>query len=182
MSIKGTNEIHLGEKRGNVNIFSRRKKRCNISQKEEKVLLSTILTVCPIMPKGMLSFIYKERGFPRGASGKEPASHCRRHNRWGFDPWVRTIPWKRTWQPTPVFLPGKSYGQKSLAGYGPSGCKESDVTEKPEQNFGHLNKFTQKIRPRCQLISDFFFTEWNLLLTWTEWLPYYPKVEAKSVA
>ena len=47
----------------------------------------------------------------------------------GFDPWIRKIPWWRAWQPTPVFLPGESHGQKSLVGYGPQGCKESDVTE-----------------------------------------------------
>ena len=35
----------------------------------------------------------------------------------GFDPWVGKIPWRREWQPTPVFLPGESYGQRSLAGY-----------------------------------------------------------------
>ena len=34
----------------------------------------------------------------------------------GVDPWVEKIPWRRTWQPTPVFLPGKSHGQRSLAG------------------------------------------------------------------
>ena len=46
-----------------------------------------------------------------------------------FDPWVRKIPWRRTWQPTPVFLPGESHGQRSLAGYSPWGHKESDTTE-----------------------------------------------------
>ena len=40
-----------------------------------------------------------------------------RHKRCGFDPWFRKIPWKRKWQPTPVFLPGESHGQRSLAGY-----------------------------------------------------------------
>ena len=44
-------------------------------------------------------------------------------------PWVRKIPWRRKWQPTPVFLPGKSYGQRSLVGYNPQGRKESDTTE-----------------------------------------------------
>ena len=38
-------------------------------------------------------------------------------------------PWRRKWQPTPVFLPEKSHGQRSLAGYSPTGCKESDGTE-----------------------------------------------------
>ena len=37
----------------------------------------------------------------------------------GFDPWVRKILWRRAWQPTPVFLPGESHGQRSLAGYSP---------------------------------------------------------------
>ena len=49
--------------------------------------------------------------------------------RLGFDPWVRKIPWRRTWQPTPVFLPGESHGQRSLVNYSPWGCKESDMTE-----------------------------------------------------
>ena len=46
-----------------------------------------------------------ERGFPGGVSGKEPSCQCRRHKRWGFDPWVKKILWRRKWQPTPVFLP-----------------------------------------------------------------------------
>ena len=48
---------------------------------------------------------------------KEPACHCRRRKRCRFDPWVRKIPWRRAWQPTPVFLPGESHGQRSLVGY-----------------------------------------------------------------
>ena len=48
----------------------------------------------------------------------------------GFHPWVRKMPWRRKWQPTPVFLPGKSHEQKSLAGYSPWGCKESYMTER----------------------------------------------------
>ena len=46
-----------------------------------------------------------------------------------FDSWVRKIPWKREWKPTPVFLPGESHGQRSLVGYSPGGCKEPDTTE-----------------------------------------------------
>ena len=49
---------------------------------------------------------------PRWGSGKESACRCRRH---GFNSWVGKIPWRRKWQPTPVFLPGESYGQRSLA-------------------------------------------------------------------
>ena len=47
----------------------------------------------------------------------------------GFHPWVPKIPWRREWQPTPVFLPGESHGQTSLAGYGPRDHRESDTTE-----------------------------------------------------
>ena len=46
-----------------------------------------------------------------------------------FNPWVGKIPWRRAWQPTPVFLSGKSHGQRSLAGYNPWGHNESDITE-----------------------------------------------------
>ena len=46
-----------------------------------------------------------------------------------FNPWVRKIPWKRARLPTVVFLPEKSHGQRSLVGYNPKGCKESDMME-----------------------------------------------------
>ena len=48
----------------------------------------------------------------------------------GLIPWVGKIPRRREWQPTPVFLPGESHGQRSLAGYSPWGCEESDMTER----------------------------------------------------
>ena len=51
---------------------------------------------------------------------------CRSHR---FDLCIRKIPWRRTWHPTLVFLPGKSYGQGNLAGYSPQSHKESDTTE-----------------------------------------------------
>ena len=71
---------------------------------------------------------------PGRLSGKELACHCRRR---GFDPWVRKIPWRRKWQPTPVFLPGKSHGWRSLAGYSPWGHKEPDMTEKLNSKAEH---------------------------------------------
>ena len=48
---------------------------------------------------------------------------CLPCRRLGFDSWVGKIPWRRDWQPTPVFLPGESHGQRSLAGHSPWGCK-----------------------------------------------------------
>ena len=55
----------------------------------------------------------------RCLTGKESACQCRRHRRHEFDPWVRKIPWRRQWQPTPVFLPGESHGQRSQGDYSP---------------------------------------------------------------
>ena len=68
-------------------------------------------------------------GSQHGASGKEPACQCTRYKRSRFDPWVGKIPWRKAWQATPVFLPGESHGQRSLAGYSPWYRKESDMTE-----------------------------------------------------
>ena len=64
-------------------------------------------------------------GFQGGAGGTEPACQCRKHKRCRVNPWVRKIPWRRKWQPTPEFLSGESHGQRSLAGYN----LESDMTE-----------------------------------------------------
>ena len=64
----------------------------------------------------------RENRLPWWLSGKESACRCRRR---GFDPEVTKIPWRRKWQPTPVLLPGKSHGQRSLAGYNLWGLKES---------------------------------------------------------
>ena len=65
--------------------------------------------------------------FPCGSMVKDlpPMQETQRH---GFDPSVGKITWRRKWQPTPVFLPGKSHGQRSLVVYSPLGNKESDMT------------------------------------------------------
>jgi len=52
-------------------------------------------------------------GFPGGASSKESACHYSRGKRYGLSSWLGKIPWSRPWQPTPVFLPGESHGQRS---------------------------------------------------------------------
>ena len=65
-------------------------------------------------------------GFPGHTSGKEPACQFWRQKTHRFDPWVRKIPWRKAQQPTPVFLPGESHGQKSLVDYRPWSHKESN--------------------------------------------------------
>ena len=63
---------------------------------------------------------------------RNPPASVGGNKRFGFHPWVGMIPWSRVWQPTPVFLPGESHGQRSLVGYSPWGCKESDTAEVTE--------------------------------------------------
>jgi len=73
-----------------------------------------------------------ETRIPRWCSDKESACLGRRHR---FNPRVGKIPWRRKWQPTLASLPGKSHGQRSLAGYSPWGCKESNMTKRQPGNF-----------------------------------------------
>ena len=57
------------------------------------------------------------------------------------DPWVGKIPWRRKWQPTPVFLPGKPHGQRSVASYSPWGCRRVG------QSFVTIEQTTSKVWP-----------------------------------
>ena len=76
-------------------------------------------------------------GFPWWLSGKESSCQCRRR---GFNPWIGRIPWRRKWQPTPVFLPGKSHGQRSLAGYSPWGRRVGhNLASRQQQQQQHVD-------------------------------------------
>ena len=88
-------------------------------------------------------------GLLRWCSGKESALQCRRH---GFYPQVGKISWSGKWQPTPVFLPEESHGQRSLAGYSPRGHKESDMTE--HTHYAMLPSY--ETIPTSQSLIDFF--------------------------
>ena len=79
-------------------------------------------------------------GFPGGSVVKETTFQCRKCD--GFNPWVRKIPWSRKWQPTPVFLPGESHGQRSLVGYSPWSHTESDMTERLSTQHTHTRMVT----------------------------------------
>ena len=69
--------------------------------------------------------MYRYLGFPSGLVVKNPLQ-CRGRR---FNPWLRKIPWRRSWLAALVFLPGESHGQRSMAGYSPWGHKELDMTE-----------------------------------------------------
>ena len=76
----------------------------------------------------------------RRFSGKESSCPCRRCRRHRFDPWIGKIPWKRKWQPSPVFLPGKSHRQRILKDYSLWVHKELDTTE-------HVSTLNENIVP-----------------------------------
>ena len=86
-------------------------------------LTPTFLKIYKLGSEVLLGKVIKGRGFPGGSVVKESASQCRNQ---GFDPGIKKIPWRRKWQPTPVFLPGESHGQRSLAGYSP--CRSQSRT------------------------------------------------------
>jgi len=73
--------------------------------------------------------------------GKEPACNAGGAGDMGSIPGVRKIPWRRAWQPIPVFLPGEFHEQRSLAGYSSWGHKESDMTEVTEHPCTHQLQF-----------------------------------------
>ena len=77
-------------------------------------------------------------GFPGGTRGKELACLCKRLER-GFEgsiPKSGRFPWRRAWQPTPIFLPGESHGQRSLVANSPCGCKELDTLKQATSHVG----------------------------------------------
>ena len=73
----------------------------------------------------LTSSSYKDT-FPSGSDAKESARNVGVP---GFNPWVGKMPWRREWQLSPVFLPGKFHGQRNLVSYSPWSCKELDMTE-----------------------------------------------------
>ena len=98
-------------------------------------------------------------GFPDGASGKEPACQYRRLKRHRFHPRVGKDPCRSAWQPTPVFLPGESHGQQSLAGYSPWGHKESDTTKR--LTLSQLNYTRKSPLPRKECTQILKIRTWT---------------------
>ena len=76
-----------------------------------------------VLFRSTISFCLSD--FPGDSDGKASCLQCGRP---GFNPWVEKIPWRRKWQPTPVFLPGEFHKQRSLVGYSPWDLKVSDTT------------------------------------------------------
>ena len=86
----------------------------------------------PCWPRSVCAQSCSVQDFPGGSDDK---SICLEWGRPRFDPWVGKIPWRRKQQTTPVLLPGKSHGRRSLVAYSPWGCKESAMTERIHFHF-----------------------------------------------
>ena len=90
----------------------------------------------------------------RGSSvGKEPACNAGDARDMGSTPRLGRSPWRRAWQPTPVFLPEESHGQRSLAGYSPWGRTESGTTEATERSAAHTEVFHEHTGHICPSLS-----------------------------
>ena len=90
------------------------------------------------------------QGFLSGTVVKNLPANARDTNV-AVQPWVGKIPWRRKWQPTPVFLPRKFHEQRSLAGYSPWGSKGSDITERVHAHthtHTHKHTHTQALLPK----------------------------------
>ena len=94
-------------------------------------------------------------GLPRWYTDKESACNAGDASRQRSDPQVGKIPWRRAWQPTPVYVPGESHGQRSLVGYVPQGHKELDTTEVTE--YAHAVSMTVSYDTKIKKL----FVYWN---------------------
>ena len=70
-----------------------------------------------------------------------------------FDPWAGKIPWRRKWQPTPVLMPGKSHGQRSLVGCSPWGRKELDTTERLSDFTFHFHALEKEMATHSSVLA-----------------------------
>ena len=107
------------------------------------------------------------RGFSGGSVVKESACRRSRRRRCGFDSWVGEIPWRRKWQPTPVILPGKSYGQRKLAGYSPwdrkkvgpnlATTQQQKFTRCKMTHFNHSKRYNSILRSFTMLFNHYWY-------------------------
>ena len=112
--------------------------------------LATKCTFWEIL-KELAAIYWQDRASQVAIGGKEPTCQCRKHKRHGFDPWFGKIPWRREWQPTPVFLTGESHGQRSMANYSPQGRKESDMIEATQH--AYLQDKDSRISTQKRLVT-----------------------------
>ena len=100
----------------------------------------------------------QDKGLYKWCTGKESVCQCERNKRCRFNAWVRKIPWRKKWQPTPVFLPGESHEKRSLVGYSPCGS----------QKVGH--DWAQHSSTIQEVFVSYFWTDlpyWSTVPNWS---------------
>ena len=118
--------------------------------------LSSVVHLARIMERNTFLKLGKESSFvfvtlwSSDTSNKEPTCLYRRCRRHRFNPWVRKIPWRRAWQPTPVFLPGESQGQRGLTSCSPWVCSPWVYVQRVGCDWSDLAHSTQHTRDPCQ--------------------------------
>ena len=134
--------LHIGESPGNLVTLR------IISQQWTGTIFSLVTSQFRL---GTIRWTHRD--FLGGSVVKESACQCWRCSRHKFNPWIRKILWRRKWQPTPVFLPGESYGQRSLVGCSSWGCKESNRTEQVSTHTCKMNSPSIIQLPSSQTIT-----------------------------
>ena len=121
------------------------------------ILMGTISNWPLLIPSSLLNTFHPEgeAGVQLPGSNLFAFSYC--SCRSGFNPWVRKIPWRRKWQPTPVLLPGKSHGQSSIVGYSPR------VTKSRTQ----LSDFTFTVHGvfQARILELLFSSQWTMFFS-----------------
>ena len=122
---------------------------------QKTYFIETLFIICiqskKSNPETLIIFASNNYDLHMWLSGKESTCQCRKLR---FNPWVRKTPWRRKWQPTLIFLPGKSHEYRSLVGYSPCGCKRAGQDSATKQQQHRLKQY-------LQLLSD--RSEWNLM-------------------
>ena len=104
----------------------------------------------------LAKFASFQTGFPGGTIVKDHLLM----QRYGVNPWVRKTPWRRPWQPTPIFLPGKSLGQRSLTGYLGSQRVGHDLATERDGQSKSCEQF------RCSLVKFHLSERWDFVEPW----------------
>ena len=111
--------------------------------------------------------LVKPGGFPGGSDSKESVCNAGRPR---FTPWVGKIPWRRKWEPIPVFLPGEVHGQRSLVGYSPwdhiNGLDWLALTYLPNLEVTNTNKNTFLSAEGNVIYAQLWLFPFDLIRMW----------------
>ena len=107
--------------------------------------------------------VYQCYGLPRGCSGKESACQCRRCTRLGFNFWVSQIPWRRKWQPTPIFLPGKFHKPGGLQSRSSQRVRHNWTQKHIHQHYATVKNIVAVHISMYKCFIPHFFHNWIIL-------------------